>query len=185
MMFNRALRLLLLTNGLVLVAGAMMGPIYALFVQKIGGDLMDASLTGAIFALAAGITTLVAGRIADKRRSDELIVATGYFIMGIGFLMYMFASSVWEVFAIQIITGFAEAFYSPAFDALYSRHISRSRAGSEWGAWEALNYFSIALGAVMGGILASIWGFKSVFIIMSLLCFASSAYIFLFFPKSL
>ena len=53
--FNRALRILLSTNGMILLAGAMLGPIYALFVDKIGGDLMDASIAGGIFALVAEI----------------------------------------------------------------------------------------------------------------------------------
>ena len=72
---NKSLRILLITNGIVLIAGAMLGPIYALFVEKIGGSLLDASLTGGFFALAAGITTLLAGKFADKHK-DELIVAT-------------------------------------------------------------------------------------------------------------
>ena len=76
--FNRALRILLVTNGIILFAGAMMGPIYALFVEEIGGDLLDASLTVAIFALAAGITALISGRYADKIKENELIIVLGY-----------------------------------------------------------------------------------------------------------
>ena len=49
-LFNKALRILLITNGLVLLTGAMLGPIYALFVENISGDLLDASLTGDFFA---------------------------------------------------------------------------------------------------------------------------------------
>ena len=88
-LFNKALRILLITNGLVLLASAMLGPIYALFVENIGGDLLDASLTGGLFALAAGITTLVAGRFADKNKRGDLIVVFGYTLMGIGFLLYI------------------------------------------------------------------------------------------------
>jgi MFS family permease len=177
-LFNKALRILLITNGLVLLAGAMLGPIYALFIENIGGDLLDASLTGGFFALAAGITTLIAGKFADKNKRDELIVAFGYAVMGLGFLLYIFVNSIWFLFGVQILIGFAEAFYSPAFDALYSKHITKKKAGREWGAWESINYFSIAIGAAIGGLIASNFGFTSIFAIMSALCFISAIYIF-------
>ena len=177
-LFNKALRILLITNGLVLIASAMLGPIYALFVEKIGGSLLDASLTGGIFALAAGITTLIAGNFADKFKEDELIVASGYIIMGIGFILYIFVNSIWSLFGVQVLIGFAEAFYSPAFDAVYSKHITKKKAGSEWGAWESMNYFSTAIGAAMGGLIVSTFGFNALFTIMGILCFASAIYIY-------
>lgn len=177
-LFNRALRILLITNGLVLLAGAMLGPIYALFVENLGGNLLDASLTGGFFALAAGITTLLAGKFADKNKRAELIVAFGYGVMGLGFLLYIFVNSIWFLFGIQILIGFAEAFYSPAFDALYSKHITEKKAGREWGTWESMNYFSIAVGSVIGGLVATIFGFNAIFIVMSALCFISAIYIF-------
>ena len=176
--FNKALRILLITNGLVLLAGAMLGPIYALFVERIGGDLLDASLTGGLFALAAGVTTLIAGKFVDKNKRNELIIVLGYFTMGLGFLLYIFVNSIWFLFGVQILIGFAEAFYSPAFDALYSKHITKKKAGREWGAWESMNYFSIAIGAVIGGLIVSNFGFNAIFIVMSVLCFISAGYIF-------
>ena len=175
---NKALRILLITNGLVLLAGAMLGPIYALFVEQIGGDLLDASLTGGFFALAAGITTLIAGEFADKNKRDELIVASGYAVMGVGFLLYIFVDSIWFLFGVQILIGFAEAFYSPAFDALFSQHLSIKKAGRAWGSWEAINYFSVAVGAVVGGFIVTKFGFNPLFMIMAAFCFISAVYIF-------
>lgn len=83
--FNKALKILLFTNGIILFAGAMMGPIYALYVEKIGGDLLDASFTFALYAFAAGIMTLISGRYADKIKENELIVVLGYGLIGFGF----------------------------------------------------------------------------------------------------
>ena len=73
-LFNRALQILLSTNAMILMAGAMLAPIYALFVEKVGGDLMDASIAGGIFALAAGLTTLISGKYSDKIKENELII---------------------------------------------------------------------------------------------------------------
>ena len=75
---NRAARILLGTNAMILLAGAMLGPIYALFVEDIGGDLLDASIAWAVFALAAGFTTLITGKYADKIKESELILVLGY-----------------------------------------------------------------------------------------------------------
>jgi len=169
---------------MILVAGAMLGPIYALFVEKIGGNLLDASITGGIFALAAGITTLAAGRYADKIKHDEKIVAFGYFFMGIGFFLYMFVNSIWFLFAVQVLIGFAEAIYSPAFDLLYTKHVCKTKMGSEWGTWEALNYISLAVGAVIGGIVVTTIGFNAIFIIMGVLAVSSSAYVY-FVPRNI
>jgi MFS family permease len=181
--FNRALRILLSTNGMILLAGAMLGPIYALFVDKIGGDLMDASIAGGIFALVAGVTTLITGKFSDKLKERELVVVLGYGIMGLGFLLYFWVDSIMFLFIVQAIIGLGEAIYSPVFDALYSRHLDKHRSGAQWGAWEAMNYFTTAVGAVIGGAIVTMFGFGYLFILMAGLCFLSGIYI-LFLKRS-
>ena len=183
MKLNRALKILIITNSLVLVAAAMLGPIYALFVEKIGGSLMDASLTGGLFALAAGVTTLISGKYADKIKSNELIMVGGYVIVGIGFLLYTFVNSIIFLFAVQILIGFGEAVYWPVFDTLYSKHITKRKAGREWGVWESMSYFTFAFGAIVGGFIVVKLGFNIMFIIMAALCFISAIYVYRL-PKS-
>ncbi len=178
-LFNKALKILLTTNSLILLAGAMLGPIYALFVKEIGGDLLDASFASSLFALAAGVTVFILGRYSDKVKEQELIVVAGYALMGLGFLFYIFADSVIHIFLIQILIGLGEATYSPSFDALYSKHLNRKKAGSQWGAWEATNYFSIALGAILGGLVVTMFGFTVLFVIMGVACLTSALYIYL------
>ena len=181
---NRPLRILLSTNALILLAGAMFGPIYAIFVERIGGDLLDASYAFAVFAVAAGLTTLLSGKFSDKVKNSELIVVLGYAIMGIGFFCYLFVSSIFLLLIVQVIIGLGEAIYSPAFDAVYSKHLDNHKSGQEWGAWESLNYFTTAIGAVIGGLLVTQFGFDAIFILMGSLCIASALYI-LFLPRKL
>ena len=176
-LFNKQIRILLATNGCILIAGSMLGPIYALFVERIGGDLLDASYAFGVYALAAGITTLASGRYADKLKESELIVVLGYSIMGLAFFGYTLVDSIWSLLAVQVLIGLGEAIYAPAFDSSYSKHLDGHKSGREWGAWESINYFTTALGAIAGGFLVTFFGFNTIFIIMGLLSFSSAFYI--------
>ena len=58
-------------------------------------------------------------------------------------------------------------------------HIDKKKAGRIWGAWEAMDYFSIAMGALIGSIVVTYIGFYLLFIMMAVLCFFSAIYIYL------
>ncbi|MBU4536768.1 MFS transporter [Patescibacteria group bacterium] len=176
---SKPIRILLVTNSLVLIAGSMLGPIYALFIEGIGGNLLDVSIVAAGFSLIAGITTLIIGRLSDDVKESELIIVVGYTLMGLGFISYMFVDSVLSLFMVGALIGFAEAIYSPAFDGVYTKHMEKETAGNVWGIWEAMNYFAGATGALMGGLLVSRYGFDFIFITMAVLCFLSALYIYL------
>lgn len=179
---NRALRILLITNALIMLAGAMLGPIYALFIEGIGGSLLDASYAYGVFALTAGITTYLSGKYGDRVKENEYIIIIGYTVMGIGFFLYLFVDSIWFLLLVQVIVGFGEAIYSPVFDSIYSKHLDHGKAGSQWGAWEAMYYFTTAIGAVIGGFIVDRFDFGFLFIVMSLLSFMSALYLF-FLPR--
>ncbi|MBT3419048.1 MAG: MFS transporter [Candidatus Magasanikbacteria bacterium] len=182
---NKALRILLSTNAMILMAGAMLGPIYAIFVEDVGGDLLDASLAGGIFALVAGITTLLSGKYSDKIRNSKWVIILGYAIMGLGFLSYVWVDSVIYLFIVGAIIGLGEAIYSPVFDALYSKHMDKRKAGALWGAWESMDYFTAAVGAIIGGAIVTAFGFEVLFISMASLCFVSALYIYILKEKVL
>ena len=180
--FNRAIRTLLAANAIILMAGAMLAPIYALFVDSIGGDLMDASLTGGIFSLAAGMTSFISGRYADHIKRKDYVIVLGACIMSFGFLLMTIVDSIFSLFIVQAIIGLGEAIYYPPYDALYSQHIDGHKAATTWGAWESMDYFITAIGAVIGGMLASQLGFNSLFISMSAVSLISGVYLY-FLPR--
>ncbi len=176
---SKASKIILYTNGLILLSGAMLGPIYALFVEDIGGSLLDASYAFAIFSFTAGIVTVLSGKYVDKIKENELILVLGYGIIGIGFILYIFVNSIFLLFLVQIIIGIGEAVSWPAFDVLYNKHIDKNNPGKWWGIWESLNYFTIGTGALIGGFLVTFFSFNIMFIIMGLLCLISALYILL------
>jgi MFS family permease len=171
---NRALRILLINDTLVLIASAMIVPIYAVYVDDIGGDILDAGLAAGIFAVVAGFAVLVTGRIADRSRHKGRILAAGYLLSALGFLLYIFVDSIWQLLAVQALVGLAQAIIAPVFDALYTEHIGgKKRASSRWSMWESAYYFAVAIGAAGGALIVKLTSFDVLFIVMAAMCLCS------------
>lgn len=170
------LKILLAVDFLVLVGGAMLVAFYALYTDKIGASVLDTGIAAAVFAVVAGLTSLVAGRLTDAIRRKYLVIVVGYLLIAVGFMAYTLIDSVWQLMVLQAFVGLAVAFYQPAFDALYGHFVGGAeKGGSRWGAWESVNYFSIAVGAAAGAVIIENLGFEAMFVVMSSLCLIAAA----------
>lgn len=148
------------------LALGMLGPIYAIFVQKIGGDILDASWAYFTFTITCGVTIYLIGRWEDHQKHKEKLIVVGYSLTAVGALGYIFVDSQASLVVVQIVLGLATAILSPAFDALYSRYVTKGRETSNWGAWEGMGYVVTAVAAIVGGYIASTFGFTVLFISM-------------------
>lgn len=171
---NHAVRLLLFINGIYAFALAMFGPIYAIFVADIGGDILAASGAWAAFSIVAGVVTLIIGKLEDRLKETELAIVFGDIIIALGFWSYMFVESPASLLWVQVLIGLGVAFGSPAYDAVFSRHLDHKRETFEWGTWEAIHMITSGLGALFGGIVATLAGFTTLFFLMGLLSLGSA-----------
>lgn len=154
---NALRKILLLSDAFFLLAGGLLGPIYALYVQKIGGDLLDASSSFALFMVTAGVVVFLLGLWEDKARHQKKFVIGGYGIAMIGSAGYLLVTSTFGLLVVQVILGFAVAMKDPAYDALFSG--SQKHLALAWGEWEAVDYFALGIGAFVGGLIATQFGF--------------------------
>jgi MFS family permease len=150
--------MLLITDSFYILAGALIGPIYALFVEKVGGDLLDASGAFAIFMITAAVVIFLLAFWEDRSKHQKKFVIAGYGIGVLGYLGYLFVNSTMSLFIVQAILGLSLALKDPAYDALYSD--SKKHLALSWGAWEALNYLMLGVGALIGGLIAQELGFS-------------------------
>jgi len=165
---NKLRKILLISDAFYILSGALMAPIYALYVEKVGGDLLDASTTFALFMLTAGIVIYALGLWEDKSKHKRKFVVLGYGLGVLGTLGYLFVNSIYFLFLVQIILGLSAAFKDPAYDELFSK-VSERHLAFFWGEWEALDYFSLGVGALFGGIIVTEFGFQALLFIMFLM----------------
>ncbi len=150
-------------------AAGLFNPLYAIFVERIGGDILSASGAYAVFAVSTGILIMILGRLEDHRFKKEKMVFLGYFTLALGNLSYYFVYNPSQLFFTQALIGIGIAFIEPAWDAIYSKSIDRGKESSEWSLWAGGINIMLGLGAVAGGIFVSFFGFRLLFAGMFLL----------------
>ena len=163
---RRELKILLMASAFSVLAGGLFGPIYAIFVEEIGGDLLTAGAAYSIFAIASGVLIFLISRWEDHVKHQENLVILGYGLGCIGFLGYIFIRNPLDLFIVQIIFGFSEAIATPAYDGMYSRFLDKGKFASQWGLWDSMYYIVSGFAGLVGGYLALVYGFKFIFVIM-------------------
>ncbi|MBW2977162.1 MFS transporter [Candidatus Woesearchaeota archaeon] len=165
---KRWLKVLLTADFFALLAIGMITPIYAIFVEEIGGDILDASGAWALFAITSGILMYLIGKWEDRGKHYAGMLFFGYLLRSFAFLGYFFVQNTMQLFGVQIILGLSVAVTNPSYDALYSKCLQKGKYAAQWGAWEAMNMIVEAVAALIGGAIASYFGFKALFAVMFL-----------------
>src|SRR3989339_358191 len=175
---KQGIKILLLADALIDFSLGMIGPIYAIFVEEIGGDILDASWAYFVYMITAGAVMYLLSRWEDRSKHKEKFVVIGYAITSLGCLMYIFVFNQATLMATQAVLGLSVALLDPAFDAVYSHYVKAKHEASNWGAWEAMSYIVTAAAALAGGYLANIYDFRAVFAAMFIVSLLGTAYSF-------
>lgn len=163
---KKGLKILLLSDAYINLALGMIGPIYAIFVEQIGGDILDASWAYSAYLFTAGVVMYLLSKWEDRYKHKEKLIVAGYALTSVGCLFYIFVFNQITLLATQVTLGLAIAVLDPAFDSTYSHYITKREEASDWGAWEAMSYVVTAIAAIIGGYVANFLGFKILFIAM-------------------
>lgn len=126
-------RVLLLSESLATVAAGFIGPIYAIYVEEIGGGILEAANAYAAFMITMGLIIYVLGRWEDHHRHDKAFIIVGYFITALGFAGYIFVSNPVQLLIVQIFLGLGMAIRTPAYDSMYSKAVVNKHFALAWG----------------------------------------------------
>lgn len=141
-------------------------PIYAIFVQRIGGDILDASGAIAVFLIVSGVATILIHRLQWSKKHRTRLMVYGWLVWVIGIAGYFVISSTLTLFATQVLIALGNAIANPAFDAELDDHTDEALKSYEWGLFEALQDIFSGIAAIIGGVVALLFGFKTLIFIM-------------------
>ncbi len=173
-MKDGALKLLFFCNSIFVLAGSLLGPLYAVYVQGLGHDgILTISSSWSIFLFSTTLCTFIISRIGDKARKDDLLIA-GFLVRAFIWIAFIFINSIAELIMLQALLGFGEALGSPAFDTIFAEHLDKNVHIREYADWHLLSNIVTASGTLIGGFIVSRFGFPLLFICMSFGAFVAT-----------
>lgn len=164
-MLSKKIRLLIYGSNLWYLGEGMLGPLFAVFAQRVGGDILDISWAWATYLIVTGILVMFVGKISDRADKEKLMVA-GYGLNAAFTFSYLLVSSPVQLFLVQAGLGIASSLSIPTWSALFSLYGSKQQKGYEWGIVSGETQIFTALGMIAGGFIASYLGFHVLFLIM-------------------
>ncbi len=168
-MLNQKEKVLLYSNNLWLLGEGMLGPLFAVYAAKIGGSLLNISWAWATYLVAAGVLTMVVGRLTDGYLSKEKTLVAGFGLNAVCTFSYLFVTSPQHLFLVQAGFGVALALATPTWYALYAKHENRRRGATVWGLAKGQSLLLNGIAILIGGVIVSKVGFEALFITMGII----------------
>ncbi len=172
--FNPVIRFLVISDTILIGAAGLLGPIFALFIEDfiIGGNESVAGLAAGIFLLSKSVLQIPIAHYIDKIRGEKddfWLMFICSVAMSLVPLAYLFIETPMQLYLVQFVLGVLASFTFPTFMAIFTRHIDKSKEGTEWGVYFTLTDLTSAVLAVTGGFLASTQGFPTLIIVVVIL----------------
>jgi len=166
-MHNTALRVLYITNGLFVFAGAMLVPLYAIYAENIGATIFLISALATVLLVSKFFATLAIRTLGDTFAQTEYLLIAGMLLRAVSWILLIFIPTIPGLFIVQVIFGVGDGVGSPAFRALFARHLEASQGVRRYSEWELITAASGAIGALAGGYVVTVYGFPVLLAVMA------------------
>src|SRR4030095_5246288 len=171
---HKNIKILLGASILIHSGVNFLSPIFAVYISRIGGTLIDAGAAIGIYAILKGIFYFLFKNINEEKVSKKLMISGGYFIMFIGYFLYLFASVPVHIYFIQAILSIGETAITPSWSAVIAMSLEKGKERHIYSNFYGYRSLFEGAAAITGGLFAVQFGFNAVFMIMCVFALSSS-----------
>ena len=144
----------------------MLGPLFAVFAQRIGGDILDITWAWATFLIMTGIMYILIGKIISGKENKAKVMVVGYALNALFTFGYLFVSSPWQLLIVQAGLGLAEALGTPTWDTLFAENADKDQDSFAWGLAGGQAQIVTGIAIIAGGLIVHFISFDLLFITM-------------------
>lgn len=173
---NPVIRLLIISDTVLMGAAGLLGPIFAIFIEDFiqGGNAAVAGLAAGIYLFTKSVFQIPIAHFIDRIRGEKddfwlMFIFT--IIIAFIPLLYLVINTPLQLYIVQFVLGLFTAFTFPTYMAIFTRHIDKEKEGTEWGIYFTLTDLTSAALAAVGGYIATTQGFPVLIIAVVVVSF--------------
>lgn len=166
MNFTRPHKILLIASSLWFFGEGLFTPLFAVFTEKIGGDILDITWAMSLYLVLTGILYIVFGKLLRNSKHKERALIFGYFLNTIFTFSYIFIHNSTELLLLQIGLAIAEALSTPVWDSLFAKYLETTDDSLFWGIAGGHSQLISGIAIAIGGLVIYYFSFNLLFIIM-------------------
>jgi predicted MFS family arabinose efflux permease len=162
-------KILLLGANIWYFGEGMLGPLFAVYAEKVGGDILDITWAWTAYLVITGILYIVFGRLLNNKSYKDKVMVGGYILNALLTFCYIFVSNPLHLFFVQAGLGVAEAIGTPAWDALYAKNQTEEMDSYAWGLSTGQSQIVTGVAFGVGGLITHFISFNALFITMGII----------------
>ena len=173
---NKVLKILLLSDLLIIAGFGLLAPIFAIFLKDniIGGSILAVGIAETIYLLTKAIAQIFISKYTDHEKGNIRELYTliiGSLIFTIVPILYIFSVNIWHIYIAQFISGLGAALAYPGWMTLFTRFTDKNKEGYEWSVYDTSVSLGAAATAAIGAYIAEMLGFNTLFVIVAIFSF--------------
>jgi MFS family permease len=158
----------------------LLDPIFSVFIiENIpGATLTTVGISWGIYWIFRGTLQIPVASYLDKTKGegrDFRVLVVGLLILSFSSLCFIAVEKTWQLYVLQVIRAVGFSLYIPSWFAIFSKHLDPGRASFDWTLDNTGAGLAAGLSAFVGGWVATLWGFKTLFIMCAVLSMAAAA----------
>ena len=169
MHLTKSTKILLIASSLWYFGEGLFGPLFAIYAEKIGGDLLDITWAWAFYLVTTGVFYFIIGKYYNNSPYKKHVMIAGYALNALLTFCYLFVSNPRELFILQIGLGFAEALSAPIWDALFASNMEDTEDTFHWSLATGHTHFVSGIAIAIGGLIANYISFDALFLTMGII----------------
>jgi len=174
MKLSRTIKILLLGANIWYFGEGMMGPLFAVFAEKVGGDILDITWAWMTYLIITGVFYILVGKLLNNKDYKIKAMVLGYTLNALLTFGYLLVDSPFKLFLVQAGLGIAEAIGTPSWDALYAKNLDKDLDSYAWGLSTGQSQIVTGIAFGIGGIITHFVSFQALFITMGLIQVAAA-----------
>ena len=176
---RKELILVAVAGTIVILGLGFIIPLFPIYVAEKGASNLELGLIVSGFTISQFFVQPFFGGLSD-RYGRKIFMVGGMACYGLVAFLYIFASTLPQVFVVRLLHGVGAGMIWPALSAFVIDLAPLERRGETIGVLSAVEMVGFAVGPFLGGLLYSLGGMNAPFLGCTLLAFAATALIWIF-----